>query len=638
MSSCRLALCLACSLGSAAVCAPIGSSFSYQGQLRESGLLANGLYDFRFCLYDDLVAPVALACAPDHDDVPVAAGVFSVDLDFGAMIFAGEQRYLELQVRPGASSGSYTQLSPRQPLRAAPEALRSARADSAGMADSAASASSAPWTGLTGVPAGFADNVDDQGVTQITAGNGLIGGTITGSGAISVDPAQVQARIGSGCNDSTSVRSIGIDGSVSCQVNVTAIDPGAAISTSFASGVATVGITPGGVGQTQIDPTQVQVRVQASCDEGQYLRAINVDGSVVCEPLAVDITRIRTLVPAAEASLGMDLAVTADDRAVLAYRASGSQLAFYRCATPSCSSGSSRLLEAGGGAPSVTLRADGRPLIAHQIPGAEDLRLYSCDDVDCSSGSGQTLESAGLVGREPSLAIRPDGRPAISYRDETLSALKLYDCVDVSCSGGNVRVLDNVNSPGIRSALAIRGDGRPLVAYLVNATEDLRLYRCNDVDCSTGASSLLDGSVDAAGLFPDMIIRADGRPLISYAGRPGVLLVLRAYDCDNADCTSGTVRSLLTIPAISVGAYSSATVRPNGRPLISYRQVTNPQLGVFDCADAACSSGTGFGLDANGDPGFETAIGMRSDGRALVGYGINNGALRLLVCGNGSCQ
>jgi hypothetical protein len=42
------------------------------------------------------------------------------------------------------------------------------------------------WTKLKNVPAGLADGVDASGVTSITAGTGLTGGTITGTGTIAV--------------------------------------------------------------------------------------------------------------------------------------------------------------------------------------------------------------------------------------------------------------------------------------------------------------------------------------------------------------------------------------------------------------------------------------------------------------------
>jgi hypothetical protein len=155
----------------------LGTAFTYQGQLTEGGQPANGLYDMQACLFDSPLSPMTIVCAPDFGDVPVEDGVFTIALDFGAAPFAGLQRFIELRIRQGASTGSYTVVSPRQLVRPTPEALR------------AAAASTAPWSGLTGIPAGLADGIDnDSGgtVTSVIAGTGLSGGTITASGTISI--------------------------------------------------------------------------------------------------------------------------------------------------------------------------------------------------------------------------------------------------------------------------------------------------------------------------------------------------------------------------------------------------------------------------------------------------------------------
>ena len=49
--------------------------------------------------------------------------MFTATLDFGAGAFGGGARWLEIRVRPGASGGAYTTLSPRQALAPAPIAL-----------------------------------------------------------------------------------------------------------------------------------------------------------------------------------------------------------------------------------------------------------------------------------------------------------------------------------------------------------------------------------------------------------------------------------------------------------------------------------------------------------------------------------
>jgi len=105
--------------------------------------------------------------------VGVSNGLFTVTLDFGGGVFTGQARWLEIAVRTNGS-GAFTALQPRQELMPAPYALYATNAGAAAyaaMAGSALTASNTPWSGLTGVPAGFADGVDND--TTYTAGAGL---------------------------------------------------------------------------------------------------------------------------------------------------------------------------------------------------------------------------------------------------------------------------------------------------------------------------------------------------------------------------------------------------------------------------------------------------------------------------------
>jgi hypothetical protein len=56
-------------------------------------------------------------------------------------------------------------------------------------------------------------------VTSITAGTGLVGGTITGSGTLVVDATYVQRRVVQSCLAGSSIRAIAADGSVSCETD-----------------------------------------------------------------------------------------------------------------------------------------------------------------------------------------------------------------------------------------------------------------------------------------------------------------------------------------------------------------------------------------------------------------------------------
>lgn len=68
----------------------------------DSGAAANGGYDFEFRLYD-AGAGGALLGTVTVEDAVVEDGAFTVRLDFGNA-FDGGARFLEISVRPGATS------------------------------------------------------------------------------------------------------------------------------------------------------------------------------------------------------------------------------------------------------------------------------------------------------------------------------------------------------------------------------------------------------------------------------------------------------------------------------------------------------------------------------------------------------
>ena len=129
-----LALALIASLAATSTAqTPLGTAFTYQGRLDDSGQPANGPYDLQLTLFDADTGGNPIGPQVVLPSVPVAAGLFTVPVDFGAAAFTGEARWLEIGVRPGGSGGPFTVLSPRQELTPSPNAVFSSTAADAGL-------------------------------------------------------------------------------------------------------------------------------------------------------------------------------------------------------------------------------------------------------------------------------------------------------------------------------------------------------------------------------------------------------------------------------------------------------------------------------------------------------------------------
>ena len=116
-------LALVVSMGtSASLAAALGTAFTYQGRLTSANAPANGHYDFVFRLFDAVSGGSQVGADLPLGNVQVTTGLFTVQLDFGQTPFTGNARWLEIGVRP-TGGGSYTTLTPRQPLTATPFAL-----------------------------------------------------------------------------------------------------------------------------------------------------------------------------------------------------------------------------------------------------------------------------------------------------------------------------------------------------------------------------------------------------------------------------------------------------------------------------------------------------------------------------------
>jgi hypothetical protein len=126
-ASLRLHLLLLAALGAAASLQGQGTAFTYQGRLNQNGGPATGIYDLRFTIYDTGGGATVIAGPLNQNSIGVTNGLFTTALDFGANVFTGPGRWLEIGVRTNGGP-VFSNLSPRQPLLPAPYAIHSGTA------------------------------------------------------------------------------------------------------------------------------------------------------------------------------------------------------------------------------------------------------------------------------------------------------------------------------------------------------------------------------------------------------------------------------------------------------------------------------------------------------------------------------
>ncbi len=102
--------------------------FAVQGQLRDNGTLATGAYDFQFSLWDASASGTQIGSTVSVDDLAVSAGVFSTHIDFG-QVFTSDAVWVEVSVRDGASTGTYSMLPARIQIGSTPKAHHALTAD-----------------------------------------------------------------------------------------------------------------------------------------------------------------------------------------------------------------------------------------------------------------------------------------------------------------------------------------------------------------------------------------------------------------------------------------------------------------------------------------------------------------------------
>ena len=234
-----------------------GTAFTYQGQLTVSNIPANGQYNLIFTLYTNSTTGNEIGLFPPNGSpvtVQVTNGLFTTAIDFG-YVFTNNTAYW-LGISVSNSSGSYTSLSPRQPLTPTPYAIFANTASNVIGVVSASqltgqvgnnqlannSITITAGTGLSGggtVALGGSTTLNNSGVTALTGGGGVTVSASSGSVTLGSSPITVTA--GTGLSGGGTVL---LGGSTTLNNSgVTALTGGGGVTVSASSGSVTLGST-----------------------------------------------------------------------------------------------------------------------------------------------------------------------------------------------------------------------------------------------------------------------------------------------------------------------------------------------------------------------------------------------------------
>lgn len=593
------AIAVAAPLSAIAQTTPIGSAFTYQGELAQTGTPAAGNFDFRFTLYGTATGGSPIGPAVERLATTVGGGRFTAELDFGPTAFDSGARWLEIAVRVAGAS-TYEVLTPRQRVTPSPIALR---AESAATADAALVAAAAPWAGLTGIPQGFVDNVD----------NDLLA-------ALNCQPGQTVVRSAGDvwiCVPRTT-------GTVTSILFSFPFEVAQSDNPVTASGIVglredSIGsqfITDGSITAADINATQVQRRITGTCGVGQVITAIAQDGGVSCA--AVPQPTRTTAYPSSIFGEITDLALNPSGIPFgvgsIGGAAGGPRL--YRCQNAGCTTlPVSTPLPIGGDLSqgfvvwATTWGASGPVALSYRADNRRFV-LTQCTTADCSAPVARSIGPAAASGAAASgeaIYMPADNRAVAVFGID--NALHLAKCDNAACDtvttqdlGFPEQVLSPVivAPPGQSELIISGGNGRLQVGVCAPGSNCATGLYVNEVPV-TGAVRIRNVSAN---------VPADGRPVIAFNDDNGNLFIGRCGPAGSL-CIDATFQQPLGPGPATVGAALSLLPPDNGPPAFVLSAQQSNSGGPFvttvlyRCADADCTT-IGSAVQLPGSPGGST--------------------------------
>lgn len=308
----------------------------------------------------------------------------------------------------------------------------------------------------------------------------------------------------------------------------------------------------------------------------------------------------------------------------------------------------------------IALRLSGLPIIATGTPSG-NLVIVDCEDQVCSTSTSVTISDpdGDSIGATPSITIGANGSPVIAHRNLSDSDLMVTACGDDACRSATTTAISTPDIDGITPDIAISRNGFPVIAHQAHDANalpkvgQLRLLTCNDPACA-GTETLSPthstaargdaASQKAAGFMPSISIGLDGFPVLAHqvrthSGESITATELQRIACNDAACVGDDEQTVVVRSSAGgdVGWSPRVVMAPGGTSLIAH--LDGSTLLVTECRNASCFARDTTTIASDADPtAGNLDLQLGTAGQPIVTYTSTTDDLHLALCHPSGCS